>query len=63
MANWCRSILRVIGAESDVARFVDGRAAEIHADLAGLDGFKGLFGFREGVVDADHGEEGLGLRF
>jgi len=22
MANWCRSILRVIGAESDVARFV-----------------------------------------
>ena len=47
---------------ADVAGLIDGRPAEIDADLAGLDGLEGFFGLREGVVDADHGGgEGLGI--
>jgi hypothetical protein len=42
----------------DVRLLVDGRPAEVHADLAGMDGVEEVFGTGEGVVDAKaHGEE------
>src|SRR5207249_8832016 len=41
---------------ADVARLVDGRTADIHADLAGCDRFEFFLLTRKGVVDAQgHG--------
>ena len=36
----------------DVAGRINRRSADVHPDLAGLDGLEGLFGLGQGVIDA-----------